>query len=479
MDHPQAGEDADAAQPAPQPAVPYAPAKFVTGSIMRHVVVMTSTGSIGLMAVFAVDLINLWYISHLGDTVATAAVGYASTVLFMTTSICIGIMISAGALCSRSLGARDRPMARRFAASTMVWMLAVTAGVAVISFPFIRLILTGLGATGRTLDLATIYLQVTTPTVVLMGVGIGFSGVLRAVGDARRAMYVTLSGAVVAAILDPIFILWLGLGVEGAAFVLVFSRAALALLGWYGAVRVHDLVARLSIRNALADIRPIISIAGPAVLANLATPIANGYMTAVLAPFGDGAIAGNAVTGRLVAFCFGGIFSLSGVIGPIFGQNYGAGRLDRVRRTLTDAFIFTTIYAVVMWALLAACRHGVVVLFNIVDPEAARLIEFFCLFVAGSWAFHGLLFVANASFNNLGSPVASMIFNWGKTTLGTIPFATAGAALWGAEGALAGQGVGAVLFGTVGVWWAYRSLRWLKLKKSGIVVLKENLRPTK
>jgi putative MATE family efflux protein len=466
MDHPQA-DDAARPEATPQPAQMAAPAKFVTGSIMRHVIVMTSTGSVGLMSVFAVDLINLWYISHLGDTVATAAVGYASSVLFITTSICIGIMISAGALCSRALGARDRPLARRYGASIMVWMLLVTGAVAFVSYPFIGGMLRMLGASGRTLDLSTHYLQVTMPTVVLMGIGVGLSGVLRAVGDAKRAMYVTLSGAVVAAILDPIFILWLGLGVQGAAIVIVFSRAALALFGWYGAVRVHDLVGRLSLKRALEDARPIAAIAGPAVLANLATPVANGYMTAVLAPFGDGAVAGNAVMGRLIAFCFGGIFSLSGVVGPIFGQNYGAGRLDRVHRTLSDSFLFTTLYAVTVWALLAACRHLVVRLFNIEDPAAAQLIEFFCLFVAGSWAFHGLLFVANASFNNLGFPIASTLFNWGKATLGTIPFAMLGAYLWGAEGALAGQGLGGVLFGVIGVWWAYRSLGRLRPPVTG------------
>lgn len=466
MDHPQADNAALPDEAVAQPAVMSPPAKFVSGSIMRHVVVMTSTGSIGLMSVFAVDLINLWYISHLGDTVATAAVGYASTVLFVTTSICIGVMIAAGALCSRALGARDRALARRYGASILVWMLIVTAAVAVITFPLIRWMLMGLGATGRTLDLATVYLQITMPTVVLMGIGVGLSGVLRAVGDAKRAMYVTLSGAVVAAILDPIFILWLGLGVEGAAIVIVFSRTALALLGWYGAVRVHDLVGRLSLKRALEDAGPIAAIAGPAVLANLATPVANGYMTAVLAPFGDGAVAGNAVMGRLIAFCFGGIFSLSGVVGPIFGQNYGAGRLDRVHRTLSDAFVFTTLYALAVWAVLALCHHLVIRAFNIVDPQAMQLIEFFCLFVAGSWAFHGLLFVANASFNNLGFPIASTIFNWGKATLGTIPFALIGAKYWGAEGALAGQGLGAVVFGVIGVWWAYRSLGQLRMPGS-------------
>jgi hypothetical protein len=54
-------------------------AKFVTGSTMRHVVVMTSTGSIGLMAIFLVDFLNLLYISLLGERELAAAIGYAGS----------------------------------------------------------------------------------------------------------------------------------------------------------------------------------------------------------------------------------------------------------------------------------------------------------------------------------------------------------------------------------------------------------------
>jgi len=56
---------------------------FTEGSTMRHVVVMTLTGTIGIMAIFLVDLISLIYVSHLGETYFTAAVGYASTVMFL------------------------------------------------------------------------------------------------------------------------------------------------------------------------------------------------------------------------------------------------------------------------------------------------------------------------------------------------------------------------------------------------------------
>ena len=80
---------------------------------MRHVVVMTLTGAIGLMAIFLVDLLSLIYVSHLGDTFLTAAVGYASTVMFFAMSINIGMVIATTAVVARALGAGDREGARR------------------------------------------------------------------------------------------------------------------------------------------------------------------------------------------------------------------------------------------------------------------------------------------------------------------------------------------------------------------------------
>lgn len=459
MDHP---ESPHLAAPA-APAATRAPAKFVQGSTMRHVIVMTATATLGLMAIFVVDLLNLFYIARLGETHLTAAVGYASTVLFMTTSVCIGLMIATSALVSRALGSGDLPLARRLAASSTVWMMIAAIVVTFIAVPLTGPVLDLLGATGETRAVAARFLYIAQPTLPLMALGLAFSGVLRAVGDARRAMYVTLSGGIVAAIMDPILIFGLGLGVDGAALSILFSRLALAVLGWHGAVRIHNLVARPTVDAVRADAGAVIGIAGPAVLTNLATPVANGYMTAVLSPFGDGAIAANAVIGRLVPVCFGVIFALSGAVGPILGQNYGARKLDRVRQTMNDAFLVTLVYVCAMWALLALSRNAIIAAFGITDPMAADLVIFFCLLVAGSWIFHGFLFVANAAFNNLGYPVTSTLFNWGKATVGTMPFAYVGALHGGATGAFLGQGVGAVVFGVIGMAWAYRTIARLKV----------------
>ena len=59
--------------------------------------------------------------------------------------------------------------------------------------------------------------------------------------------------------------------------------------------------------------------------------------------------------------------------------------------------------------------------------------------------------MANTAFNNLGFPILATVFNWGRATLGTIPFVTLGAHRWGPEGGYAGVIAGAALFGAAAV----------------------------
>jgi Na+-driven multidrug efflux pump len=88
-------------------------AKFLEGSLFRHISVMSLTASVGLMAVFLVDFVDMIFISMLGKAELAAAVGYAGAILFFTTSFGIGMAIAAGALVARALGAGDEALARR------------------------------------------------------------------------------------------------------------------------------------------------------------------------------------------------------------------------------------------------------------------------------------------------------------------------------------------------------------------------------
>ena len=94
--------------------------KFTTGSTMRHVVVMTLTGSLGLSFMFLVDFLALYWISRLQDEAMIAALGFGGTIQFFVISPAIGLMIAAVALVSRALGQGEPERARRIATASMI-----------------------------------------------------------------------------------------------------------------------------------------------------------------------------------------------------------------------------------------------------------------------------------------------------------------------------------------------------------------------
>jgi putative MATE family efflux protein len=441
-------------------APPSAQARFVQGSTLRHVLVMTGAGAIGLMSIFIVDFLNLFYISLLKDPRSTAAVGYASTVLFFMVSVCIGLMIGVAAVVSKALGAGERDKAIRYSSAGMGVMLVVVGGITLISLPFLRDILASMGAVGETGDMALRFLYISMPSNLLLGIGMAASAVLRGVGDAKRSMYVTLIAGISTAIIDPILIFGLDMGIDGAAVAVNIARIGMAGIGLWAAGRIHGLLRVPSMEDWRWGASPILKVALPAVLTNIASPVANGYMNAALSPFGDQVIAANAVIMRLVPLAFGVSFALSAAVGPILGQNWGAKRYDRIKRAFGQACGLTLVYCSLVWIALIAGQDLIVSVFHAQD-ETAAMIRYFCVWIAWSWLFHSMMFVANAAFNNLGFPLLSTGFNWGKATIGTIPFAIIGAQMAGAEGALMGQALGAVVFGVASlivVFWVLHRL---------------------
>lgn len=441
-------------------------ARFVNGSIMSHVVTMTATGSVGLVAIFIVDALNLFYISRLGEQELAAAIGFAGTLQFFLMSISIGFTIATSALVARALGRGNRAEAARFGGASLFYMGLTSLVICAAVWPFLDMFVGLLGATGRTREIATHFLQIVVPSTPIMALGMAASGILRGVGDAKRAMYVTLAGGLAAAVFDPLFIFGFDLGVTGAAIANVLSRLILVAVGLYGAIRIHRLVTLPRRSEAIAAFRPFFSIGMPAVLTQIATPVGNAYVTAEIARFGDDAVAGWAIIGRLVPVAFGAIFALSGAVGPIIGQNYGARHYERVTQTLRDSLKFTLVYVIAVWALIALFHNQIAAIFD-ADAAARDLVRFFCLFAAGSFLFNGALFVANAAFNNLGYATYSTIFNWGRSTLGVIPFVWLGGRYYGAEGVIGGWGLGAIVFGIASVVVCFRVLADIERRGAG------------
>lgn len=429
--------------------------RFLTGSIMGHVVKMTLSSTIGLTFMFLIDAATLFWVSRMGVEQNMAALGFAWTIQFFTLSGGIGLMIAAVALVSRAIGRGDREQARRHASSAMVITVAVQVLLAAIVLYVREDILALAGAKGDTLTIASRFLLISVPSLPLMALGMVGSGILRAEGDALRAMMITIVAGLMAMALDPLFIFGFGLGVDGAAIVMDISRTVTTLLALYFVIKTHDLAARPSLANVRKVAPAFAVIALPAMATQLSTPFGNYIATGFIAQHGDGAVAGWAVVGRLTVLAFGGVFALSGAIGGIFGQNFGAGQFDRVRRTFADSLIYATIYIASAWLVLWLLRGVAVDVFKL-GPEGAGVVLAFTNLAAGGFVFTGFLFVSNATFNNLGRPLWSTGFNWTRDGLLMFPLCWWIGGIWGAEGVVYGQALAGVVAGSLAATVAWR-----------------------
>jgi putative MATE family efflux protein len=428
-----------------------AQAKFVEGNLLRHIAVMSLTASVGLMSIFIVDLINMVYISWLGDPDLTAAVGYAGAVMFFTTAFGIGLSIGITVLVAQAAGARDLVRARERASTGLAVGAVLGTLFTALIWVLLPWIVELIGASGRTADKTLEFLRIYTLSQPLLIVAIMGAAVLRAYGEARRSMMVTVWGAVALAALDPVLILWADMGLVGAALAGAGSRAVmLAVAIWPVWQRIGGFAPVT--RAGLADfIRPFTAISAPAILTQMATPVGQALVTRMVAVYGEPAVAGMAIAGRLTPVAFGMIFALSGALGPIVGQNLGAGRMDRVRQVFRDSILFTAVVIATVSLALFLFRAPLADLFR-AQGLTRDLVFLFCGPLSLLFFFNGLIFVSNALCNNLGRPFWSTLVNWGRHTVGTVPVALWFGGFWGAQGVLIGQAVGGIVFGLLAVW---------------------------
>ncbi|CUB02966.1 MATE family efflux transporter [Marinomonas fungiae] len=439
-------------------------ATLTKGSTFKHVSIMSFTGALGLMAMFLVDLVDMLFLSMLGEREIVAAVGFASTVMFFTVSISIAVSISATALVARAMGQGDIELAKRRATNVLGIGIVFSSLVVWFLWPHIPEVLYFLGANLRTLDLATGYLQILLLGMPAVMIGMIASGIMRALGDARRAMYATLVCSLVNAVLDPILIFVFGLGIHGAAIASLLARFSMVAVSYYGVVKVHRMLGQFDLVECVKDLKPIALIAVPAMLTNMSSPLANAIVMEYAADFGDHAVAGIAIVGRIIPVVFGGLFALSGAVGPILAQNYGARQFQRMHNAMSSAVIYALVYCLFLCTALYLAQDFLVSIFN-ASEETASLIHFFATYGSFSFFFQSLLFIAIAVFNNLGRPLSSTLLNFGRATLGTWPLIALFGWLMGADGIIVGQAVGSVIFGCIGFVMARRYLHELELKE--------------
>ncbi len=432
---------------------------LTNGSVSRHLRVQATPMAIGLLAIISFDVVDLFFVSRLGDA-PLAAISFTFPVVWFLGSVAIGYEAGAASCISRAAGEGNRRRAARLTTDAALLAGLATLALCAIGQLTIDPVFSALGATAEVMPLITEYMRIwywMEPASAVMWTCLA---AMRARGNTALEGKVITAAAILNAILDPIFIFgWLGfprLEIAGAA--LASLTANLIMLAF---TLIH-LTTRLRVfANPFAQIdeifeswRELMRIGVPAMLTNAIIPIANGIVMALVAGYGVYAVAGYGIAMRIEPVALIPFYALSAVSSPFFGQNIAAGKYHR----LVEARRVISRFCIRFGLLLAAALCVVAVPLSRLFTDSTEIREVavdYIWLVSLSYGAYGLVMSVNASFNGIGRPLPGVVISSLRVLIVFLPLALLGRWLFGLPGlfaasALSNLGIGALAYRWLG-----------------------------
>ena len=413
-------------------------AKLTQGPIAQHLWVMALPMVVGLFANMSIQVVDMWFISQLGQD-ALAAMGFVFPVTMVFLSLSIGLSAGAASVVARQLPEGNMEKLRRLITDTLSLATLLALVTAVIGWSTIDLIFSGLGAGEHLMPLIRDYIQIFYFNGMITLLGMVALSMVRATGNTRAQGMAMLMGAIINAILDPILIFGLfgmpRLEIQGAALASTAARLVSFGFAYYFLVGKMDLLISpfVSFAKILKSWKAILHIALPAMGTNLIIPVSASIITALLAGFGDYAVAGMGVAQRIEPLMLIAFYALSSVIGPFVGQNLAVNNLARVHRGVNIAVGFALVYGVFLTVFLWVFSDVMVAWFSD-DAKTLQVAMSYLWIVPISYGCSGVVMTVNASFNGIGKPMPAVVISSLRVFILYLPMAIAAAHFYGIQG---------------------------------------------
>ena len=400
----------------------------------------------GMILLMTFNLVDTFFVGLLG-TQPLAAVSFTFPITFTVISLTIGLGIGTSAVIAKFLGSQDKEAAKNSATSAMYLAAIIVSLLSTVGFYFTDEIFLLLGASESLLPLIHDYMDIWyLGSICLIGPMIG-NAVLRASGDTKTPSIIMGSAGLINAVLDPLFIFGLGpipaMGVKGAALATLVSWIFGLALVVYILVKKRQLIHAhlMPIGQFIEDCKRILHIGLPAAGANMLTPIAAAIMTAIIAVYGESAVAAFGVGSRIESIASLVVLALSMTLPPFISQNFGAGNMERVEQAYRTSIKFVMIWQVFIYSLLILCS-GLIANAFAKEQAVADLIKLFIYTLPLGYGLQGIIILTNSSFNALHKPMVALVLSVVRLFVCYVPLAYLGSKLYGIEGFFVGALIG-------------------------------------
>lgn len=282
---------------------------------------------------------------------ALAAVGSNTSLINLLINLFVGLSVGANVVVARDLGAGRNDRVKKDVHTTIT--LALISGVVMMVFGVImvRQLLEWMSSPTDVIDLATIYLRIYffgMPANMLYNFG---SAVLRAQGDTQRPLYYLLFAGIVNVVLNLVFVIVFNMDVAGVALATIISQYISAVLVLRCLMReqgaLHLDLKELRLRKLV--VMRIFQVGLPAGFQGVVFALSNVVIQSSLNSFNDPVlVAGSSAAANIESFVYAAMNAFYQSAITFVGQNYGAGKCDRVDRVAKQCLAFVVVTGLVL-----------------------------------------------------------------------------------------------------------------------------------
>ena len=383
------------------------------GPIARLLVAMAVPIAVGMLFQTLYFLVDLYFVSRLGDA-AIAGVSTAGTVSFIILALTQMLGVGTVALVANAAGRKDQ------AAANLVFnqavLLSAVCGVLTLLWGFLAggAYVRWVAADASAGSAGSAYLYWYTPGLALQFALVAMGSALRGTGIVQPTMVVQMLTVIVNTVLAPILITGWGthhpLGTAGAGLASSIAVAFGVLCLWVYFVRLEHYVA-LHPRQWVPHwglIGRILNIGLPAGGEFLMMFVILGVIYWVIRSFGPAAQAGFGIGGRVMQAMFLPVMAIAFAVTPVAGQNFGAGRLERVRETFRTGAILSSALMLLI-TLICQWRPEWFIYAFTRAPEVVAVGGPYLRIISWNFIATGLIFTCSGLFQALGNTWPSLL----------------------------------------------------------------------
>lgn len=375
-----------------------------------------------MLMVLIYNLADTFFIGQTHDAYQVAAVSLATPVflIFMAVGTIFGI--GGTSVISRAFGEGRKDYAGKVCAFCMWSCIIIGVAVSAGFLLFMDLILKLIGASEDTWEFTETYLTIVSFSGTFALISGCFSNILRAEGQAAKAMKGQLIGNLLNICLDALFIMVLHWEITGCALATLFGELAGAAYYLY-----YYLTGKSSLSVNICDFTfrdkvpgSVFAIGVPAALGSLLMSVSQIVMNSRMSSYGDLAVAGVGVAMKIVMITGMISMGIGQGVQPLLGYCTGAGVWDRFRQYMKFAFTFATVLGVSLTILCYIFTDQIVSIF-LTDEGASDFAVDFARILLSTGPVFGIFYVITNALQAMGAAVPSLIINISRQGLVYIP----------------------------------------------------------